>query len=181
MHGRVNDLRRDPASLRRRIPLASTIPLRGYQRRVATENSRWYVGHLFSFLATGADNDDQFSLIESIVRRGLEPPPHIHSREDETYYVLEGRATFMIGGETVTAGPGDFVYLPRHVPHGFRLETETARFLIQILPADLEQVFFASSEPAESATLPPPPAGPPDIEKMVRVFGEYGVEFLPPS
>jgi uncharacterized RmlC-like cupin family protein len=102
------------------------------------------------------------------------------SGEDESYYILEGEFTFRIGEQTVEAGPGDYVWLPRGIEHSFELKTEQAKALITIAPAGLEEAFKQVSEPARAPTLPPPPEEPPNIEEIVALFGEYGVEFAPP-
>src|SRR5215469_4729346 len=75
--------------------------------RQSLEHSVWYSGWLVTFLATGQDTLGQFALQEQVGRKGNVPPPHIHHREDETFYVLEGEMTFSIGDRTVKATPGD--------------------------------------------------------------------------
>ncbi|MEW6636507.1 MAG: cupin domain-containing protein [Actinomycetota bacterium] len=102
--------------------------------------------------------------MEVVARKGTEPPPHTHSREDEAYLIQEGEMAFHVGGETIEAGPGDYVWLPRGVRHAPVLKTERVRVVILITPAGLEEAFKQMSEPAGSATLPPPPETPPDEE-----------------
>jgi quercetin dioxygenase-like cupin family protein len=160
------------------IPDTTNAP---YIRRVGGDASIWYVGHLFTFLAESHDTGGQFSLLDMIIRQGLEPPPHTHQHEDESYYILDGNITFMVGHQTFDAQSGDFVYLPRGVQHGFRLITPQARALVWINPASLEAAFREMGEPAQTLALPPVPAGPPDIARMLTVFGRYGVQFAPPS
>ncbi len=106
--------------------------------------------------------------------------PHTHTREDESYYVLEGEFVFRIGGQSVEVGPGDYVWLPRGVEHGFELKTEQAKALIAITPAELEGFFKQLSEPAPRATLPPPPDEPPDFAGVAALMEEYGVKLSPP-
>ncbi len=118
-------------------------------------------------------------------------PPRVVERldvlEDRQPRVVTARVavpldpfTFRIGGQTVEAGPGDYVWLPRGIEHGFELKTEQAKALITITPAGLEGFFKQLSEPAQSPTLPPPPEGPPDLERMMALFEEYGVKLSPP-
>src|SRR6516164_10765175 len=71
--------------------------------RQSLEQSVWYSGHLLTFLATGEDTQGEFALIALSSRKGNVPPPHIHHREDETFYVLEGEMTFSAGGGTIKA------------------------------------------------------------------------------
>jgi quercetin dioxygenase-like cupin family protein len=142
------------------------------------------MGYLMTWLAEGGDTDGRFSLVEVVARKGTEPPPHVHSREDEAYHILEGEMAFHVGGETIDAGPGDYVWLPRGVQHAPVAKTEQIRVLVLIAPAGLEEAFKQVSEPAGSATLPPLPEEPPDMEQMQRilaVFESYGVEFVLPQ
>ncbi|MGB9632212.1 MAG: quercetin 2,3-dioxygenase [Chloroflexaceae bacterium] len=149
-------------------------------RRALDERTVWYMGHLFTFLATGEESDGQFALIEATIRQGLEPPPHTHEREDELYYILEGTIRFVVGDAVVTATPGMAVLLPRGVPHGFQLQAPEARALILCTPAGLERYFQEFSEPAGALSLPPPSARPPDIPRLIAAGERYGVVFLPP-
>lgn len=151
-----------------------------FSRQQSLNNSFWYMGHLFTYLATGDDTDGQFTLTEAVVASGQEPPPHIHTHEDEAFYILEGIATFWVGEQVITATPGKLIFLPRGIPHGFKLQTDTARVLILLTPAGLERYFKAFSTPAQALRLPPPPDQPYDLEKIVGVGREYGIEFLPP-
>lgn len=159
--------------------------LPGYKAKPSLDNSVWYTGHLFSFLADAHTTGGSYSLMEVVIRQGLEPPPHTHSREDEAFFVLEGRIEFLVGDQVLQLGPGETVFMPKNVLHGFRVLTSTAHALIWLTPAGLEKGFRhpAFSVPAPSLTLPPAPDGPPPPEmigKMIEVFSELGVEFAPP-
>src|SRR5678815_2316134 len=101
------------------------------------------VGDVYRFLATGEDTNGKYAMWEAIVLPGGGPPPHVHSREEEGFYVLEGEVTFQIGGERVVAGAGTFANMPVGTPHSFKNESgRPARMLISIAPAGLEQMFF---------------------------------------
>lgn len=154
--------------------------LGAYSRRSGAENSFWSMGMLGSWLAEAKDTGGGFALAEALVPGGAEPPPHTHTREDEAFYILEGEMSLRVGGRIMEAGPGDLVYLPREVEHGFELKTPTVRALFLITPAGLEEAFKQLSEPAPSLTLPPPPEEPPDVEGTMAVFEAHGVEFAPP-
>jgi quercetin dioxygenase-like cupin family protein len=151
-----------------------------YSRRLGGEQSYWSLGLLQTYLAEGKDTGGRFSLGEGIAPKGAEPPPHTHTREDEAYYILEGEITFRVGGQTIEARPGDYVWLPRGVEHSFELNSSQARALVLVAPAGLEEAFKQLGEPAQSPTLPPPPEEPPDVEEIIAVFSEYGIEFAPP-
>jgi hypothetical protein len=105
----------------------------------------------------------------------------VHHREDEGFWILEGELTFQIGEETLTAGPGSFVFGPRGVPHSYRVDSGPARILFMLSPAGFERFIYASSEPAPSRTLPPAPQGEPeaaDMERLAALAREYGAEIL---
>jgi quercetin dioxygenase-like cupin family protein len=150
--------------------------------RQSLEQSVWYSGWLLTFLATGQDTQGQFALMEQTTRKGNVPPPHIHHREDETFYVLDGEMTFSVGDRTIKATPGTLVFLPRDVAHSFVIESEQVRILVMVTPAGAEGFFKACSVPASSMTLPPPTETPySEIEKMMALAPEYGFEFVIPK
>lgn len=153
-----------------------------YARRASQQSSVWHRGALFSFLAVSKETNGQFGLMETVVRKGDEPPRHVHRREDEAIYVLEGGITFYIGDKTYGATPGTFVFMPRDVPHSFTIETDVVRMLVLVAPGGFEEAFRTSrfSEPAQSLELPPPLTGPPDVKALAAEMERYGVEAVGP-
>ena len=156
-----------------------------YARRASWVTSKWYMGCLFSVLAASEDTGSRFGLLEMVVPKGREPSRHLHRRDDEGIYVLEGRLTFYVGEEVYEAGPGAFVFLPRGVPHSYAFETDEVRMLGIVAPGGLEGHFrdprFA--EPAESPTVPPAPVEPPDaaiLEEMAEDLAGYDTEVVGP-
>ena len=135
------------------------------------ERTRYYMGGCWTFLARGGDTGGRFALIEARLRKGLEPPPHTHTHEDELYYLLEGDMQFVVGGKTAELKSGDCIYLPRGIAHQFKLQTDTARILIQMAPAGLDDMFWELSKPADKIDLPPRPAGPPSPELLEKLKG----------
>ena len=127
------------------------------------------MGGLLTLLATGADTSGRFALVETLLRQGFEPPRHLHTREDESFYVLEGEIQFTVGEATCRIQAGGFIHLPRHVPHHYRLLTPTARTLLHLAPAGLEAMFEELSITAERPELPPPPTGPPPPQVLARI------------
>src|SRR5256885_13579158 len=94
-------------------------------------------------MATGEDTNGKYAMWEAIVPPGGGPPPHVHSREEEGFYVLEGEIAFTVNGERVVAAAGTFANMPVGTPHSFKNESgQPARMLISRAPAGLEQVFF---------------------------------------
>jgi quercetin dioxygenase-like cupin family protein len=116
---------------------------------------RWYTGALLTFLATSEQTGGRFALLEGVVRGGEEIPAHKHTREDEAFYVLDGDVSGEVGGKPFRAAQGDFVFLPRKVPHTWRVESERARLLVFITPAGFEASFLEFSQPAPVRDLPP--------------------------
>jgi quercetin dioxygenase-like cupin family protein len=135
------------------------------------------VGDVYRFLATGEDTDGKYATFEAIVPPGSGPPPHIHSREEESFLVLEGEMTFQLGEDRIVAGEGTFLNMPVGSLHCFKNESDkTARLLISIAPAGLEQMFFEVGQPlADDAETAPPPSQA-DIEKLLKAAPRYGVE-----
>ena len=150
--------------------------------RQSLKESVWYSGNLLTFLATGEDTQGRFALIEIVGRKGNVPPPHIHHREDETFYVLEGEMTFSVGGQTIKGTPGTLIFLPRNILHSFEIESEQGRVLVLLTPAGLEGYFKECSVPAPAMTLPPPAEVPySEIQKLITVGARYGLEFVLPK
>jgi mannose-6-phosphate isomerase-like protein (cupin superfamily) len=148
--------------------------------RDAEEGERiWFTNNLTTIKARAADTGGEFGLIESVAPVGASPPLHVHSRDDETFWILEGEVTIVCGSETYTAGPGAMAFLPRGVPHTFRVDgTAAARFTTLITPGGMEDFFAKVGRPAEGPGLPP--AGPPDIETLTRWSEEFGIEIVGP-
>lgn len=145
------------------------------------QNSRAIPGAIFHFLAKGEDTAGRYSLMEIHVKAGNEPPAHTHLREDDVYFILKGEMRFEVGGQVLHAKPGDHVYLPKDVPHAFKVVTEDAHVLMWMAPAGLEQWFWDNSAPAPDMQPLPMPSGPPPaeaIEHFVRTLADYGVEMV---
>jgi quercetin dioxygenase-like cupin family protein len=153
-----------------------------YSRRAEVGSSVWYVGCMFTVLANARETGGRFGLVESLSPKGTEPPRHVHSREDEAFYLLEGEITFYIGEETHEATPGTFVVAPRGVPHSYTFETEEIRMLVLLAPGGFEEFFRPpqASEPARALEVPPPAEGPPDVPALVAALENYGVEVVGP-
>src|SRR6266480_6192724 len=140
------------------------------------------VGDVYRFLATGEDTDGRYALWEAIVPPGGGPPPHVHSREEEGFFVLEGEITFTINGERVVAKAGTFANMPVGTPHSFKNESDRpAKMLLSVAPAGLEQMFFEVGVPLpEGATTALPPTKE-EIEKLLAVAPKYGIEIRLPG
>ena len=139
------------------------------------------VGDVYRFLATGEDTNGKYALLEAIVPPGGGPPLHVHSREEEGFYILDGEITFTINGEKIVAMAGTFANMPVGTPHSFKNESgQPAKMLISVAPAGLEQMFFEVGVPlAEGATTALPPTKD-EIGKLLAVAPKYGIEIKVP-
>ena len=154
-------------------------PARMLHRPVDTGELYWGPGDSYRFLVTGAETGGAYFVMEAFVPTGGGPPPHTHSNEDETFYVLEGRADFLLGDERITAGPGDFVNIPRGAVHNFHNPyAEPARLILTFTPSGIEKFFEETLERAYDITG----AAPDNIEEVGRRYAEaaprYGMEFF---
>lgn len=144
--------------------------------------SRWFGPNLVTILAKSTETNGSFSLIRCVLRKSFEPPLHVHSQEDESSLILDGEICYEAGDQRMHAKPGDYVHLPKNVPHTFKVLTDAAILLMFITPAGFEDMFVRCSRPALSFDLPPVATEPPGadfFETMARVNAELGVTILP--
>lgn len=118
------------------------------------ERARWHLGGLLTIRASAAGTNGMAGIVEERAERGYTTPPHVHSREDETLYVLTGEIEYTVGGVTGTIGAGDSAFLPRHKPHTFRVVSAEAHFLLVITPAGFEDFFGEVSPAAVTEDVP---------------------------
>ena len=139
------------------------------------------VGDVYRFMATGEDTNGKYAMWEAIVPPGGGPPPHVHSREEESFYVLEGEITFQIGERRVVATAGMFANMPVGTPHSFRNEsTQPAKMIISVAPAGLENMFFEIGVPLSEGSTSALPPTKEEIEKLLTIAPRYGIEIRVP-
>jgi mannose-6-phosphate isomerase-like protein (cupin superfamily) len=139
------------------------------------------VGDIYRFLATGEETNGTYAVWEAIVPPGGGPPPHVHSREEEGFYILEGEITIHIDGRRVVATEGMFANMPVGCPHSFKNESDKpAKVLISVAPAGLERMFVevGVAVPQGAVTASPPTKA--EIEKLLAVAPKYGIEIRLP-
>jgi len=147
-----------------------------------TGTAYWGPGSLMTYLVTGKETGGAFFAAEISVPPGGGPPPHIHHREDESFHVIEGQLTIHVGGNTLTAAPRDFAFLPRGIVHSFKNTGDVpAKALVLVTPAGLEGYFAEVFEPAMDRTAVPPPPGKELIARALAASRRYGLELLPPA
>jgi quercetin dioxygenase-like cupin family protein len=140
----------------------------------------WGPGDAYRFLVTGAQTGGAYFAMEAIVPPGGGPPLHIHRNEDETFYVLEGECDFNLDGERLTAGPGDFVNIPRGRVHNFHnAGATTTRLILTFTPANIEHFFMETLERALDPTQPIPTGNVDEVAaRYVAAAPRYGLEFI---
>jgi quercetin dioxygenase-like cupin family protein len=139
----------------------------------------WFLGGLMTVKAAGAETGDALAVMENLLPAGFATPLHVHRDADEPYYVLEGEVTFYCEGEAYRAGPGSFLFLPRGVPHAFRLsEAGPARLLILTLPGGFEDFVEDAGTQAAQPGLPPP--APIDLSALPATAARHGIDILGP-
>lgn len=147
---------------------------------LANEPRRWFLGSQ-SWIRVGTQQSGgSLAIVEQQIPPGAESPWHVHRTQDESFYVLDGKLTVIVGQQRWTLGPGDYAFGPREVPHGFRVEGDApARLLLICTPgAGFDRFIHDASEPATTPGFPPPQ--PPDIARLARLAAEAGNDVLGP-
>ena len=140
--------------------------------------ARWWFGMLAEIKATAANTGGNLTIIEVTCPPGYEAPLHVHHREDEAFWVLEGSVVIHVGETNVAAGPGDYAFGPRDIPHRFSVGDAGCQMLFILTPGGLEGLVREMSEPAATRTLPPPSSEPPDLARAQAIAARYGAELL---
>jgi mannose-6-phosphate isomerase-like protein (cupin superfamily) len=141
--------------------------------------SVWSLGGRFTVKLPGDQCDQRFSVTESVAFQTTEPPMHVHQREDEAWFVLEGHLTFCVGEQVLEAGPGSFAYAPKGLPHTFTVDIEPSRVLVFASPAGFEQFALDLGHPA-TGDDPPPGMAMPGPDVLGPVAERYGIDVVGP-
>ena len=139
----------------------------------------WGPGDMYRFLVTGQETGGAYFAMEAFVPPGGGPPLHIHRNEDETFYVVEGRVDFRLAADSVTAGVGDFVNVPRDTVHRFHNASDAAaRMILTFTPANIEKFFEETLERALDTTQAPPDNIDEVAARYAAAAPRYGMEFI---
>lgn len=135
-------------------------------------------GGLYRIVVTPAESGNTHFAFEAIEPPGGGPPLHIHTREEEFFYVLEGEVSFYVGGTITRVGPGGSAFVPRYTPHCFKnCSNKVARLLITFTPGDIEG-FFEYGAALENGDAP---SNEVLLERLNQLAPPFGLEVLGPS
>jgi quercetin dioxygenase-like cupin family protein len=139
---------------------------------------RWMGETSTYFLATGEQTGEAFCLVDEQAMRGESVPLHRHPDDMESFYVLEGELTLFIGDQPGSRAPaGSFAHIPGGTVHGFRVESEKARYLI-LTTARHGQFYRAITLASRPGGLPPSDSV--QGSQIKQASKDYGVEFVGP-
>jgi quercetin dioxygenase-like cupin family protein len=139
----------------------------------------WFIDNLATVLLDGEQTGGAYGITEMAGRQGDMPPLHVHRAEDESFVVLEGEMSVYLGDEHRVVRAGEAAFAPRDVPHTYRIESASARWLAIGNPAGFERFVRAVAEPAPAAELPPAGRAH-DVERLGRLAAEHDIELLGP-
>lgn len=136
----------------------------------------WWFGGLAEIKATAADTGGLMTIVEITEPPGMEGPLHVHHREDEAFWILEGDVTIEVGDTVIECHAGDYAFGPRDIPHRYTVGDAGCRMLYIMTPGGFEGLIRDMGERAQSRTLPPP--SEPDMAHVAAVAEAYGCELL---
>jgi quercetin dioxygenase-like cupin family protein len=142
----------------------------------------WFLDTLVCIRVSHRDGTDRLSILEHVARRGDSPPLHVHVNEDEAFHILEGDFRFQFGTEERTGQAGDTVLAPKGVPHTYRVESLSGRWLTVTRHQQFEDFVRAMARKADAKELPPT-GGPPShdaIAALIAMAKKFGIEIVGP-
>lgn len=123
----------------------------------------WLVGLLWNVVLSAKDTAGQFTMMDQLMPKDSGPPPHIHERYDEGFFIIEGEVEYTVGvgddRHAVIAKDGASVWIPRGTMHAFQVKSETARALNFYTPGGFDESISYLATPATARTLPPADSG----------------------
>jgi quercetin dioxygenase-like cupin family protein len=136
----------------------------------------WLMGSLLEIVISGDQTGGAYAVAEDRSEPGFGPPPHVHEREDEAFYVTDGEYLFGGDGWEVKAGPGTFIHAPKGELHWWRnVGDGPGRHLEIFVPSGLEKMFEEVGVPVSEAGGAP---APPDPARLLAAAPRYGVTFM---
>ena len=154
-----------------------------FKHAPTVEISTWYKGILSTQLATDESTGGAFDLVLATMKSGTEPPPHVHTREHELFYVLEGSLDAYVDDLVFHVGPGECVFLPLGRPHAYLIRSPEIRMLTFITPGGFMKVVAPMAAPAEKMEMPSDSLtyATANLEETMKIFMKHGLSFLSPE
>lgn len=142
----------------------------------------WFLGALIRVRAGGDSTGGQLAILEHAGPRGYSSPLHLHTADEETFFILDGDVRVEVGERAFSAGPGTVAFLPRHLPHAFIVTSHEARFLTLHTPSGFDEFTLTAGAPADYP-FGEPPSELPDPAALASTAASFGIEILgpPPS
>jgi mannose-6-phosphate isomerase-like protein (cupin superfamily) len=148
----------------------------------ADQPAYWVVDHRMTVLIPGEQTHNAYSVLEAFIVPGGGTPLHIHHREDELFYVLEGDVTLFAGEQTTRARAGACVHVPAGSVHNFRNEGDgPARLLITYTPAGFENYFSKAGTPTTHGDQTAPPVTQEALERLQAYAAQFSLEIIAPE
>jgi mannose-6-phosphate isomerase-like protein (cupin superfamily) len=143
----------------------------------------WFGGELYTAKAGSEDTSGAFTLVEAVTPPGAGPLPHIHHREDKTFYVLEGELEFVVADDDILrVSAGYWLVVPKGTLHTYKnTGTRPARYLGVLTPGGIEKFFEEVSVPAMDRSSYPPPFDQGALDRLIASAPKYGLEIKLPS
>jgi quercetin dioxygenase-like cupin family protein len=134
----------------------------------------WLDNVVVSLLLDSEATNGQLMMMRSLRTVGQGAPVHVHENEDEIFLMLAGEAAFWCGDQRHDLGEGGVIFLPRNVPHTFRVLSQSADVLTICTPSGFEDFVRASGhDPAK-------PGVSTVSDRMAAVAADYGQKILGP-
>jgi mannose-6-phosphate isomerase-like protein (cupin superfamily) len=142
--------------------------------------SFWILSDLYTFKLSSEESMGSLAVIGHTALSGNGPPPHIHHREDESFYILDGAFSILIGDQTFEAAAGAFVHIPKGTLHTLKkIGVKPGKSLAILTPGGFENLFREIGEPARQTSIPPQQQEG-IIEKLMALAPKYHLEIPPP-
>lgn len=142
-------------------------------------DGRWFLDTWMRVITDGEATGGAMSVIEWRGGAGFSPPLHVHHDEDTAMLIVEGQLTGRVGDVESVYGPGELAWLPRNVPHSYRIDSETAHFYEVITPAGFENFHLEGSREVTTGEYLPMPE-PVDPQALTLHAAEHRCDIIGP-
>ena len=137
----------------------------------------WHGGSTFAVLLDSVRTDGQLTVGRNRAPKGAAAPFHVHTLEDEMFFMISGSALLWSGDDQYELTEGGIVFLPRHIPHGYRVTSDMADFLLLTTPGGIEGMFRKAGR---DVSEPRPDGFEVTIERMVEAAAAHGQTVVGP-